>query len=145
MLTLSKSGVVILALLAGAAMSANAQQPSVGYDGSYAGSMMLSADPLPKGESYPACVESRPVSMQIVHGIVTVSYPDWGRNTIHYRGRVDAAGDIQAWHTNGDATRSILTGSIQQAMFTGDLDRDRHRCPYSVVMSVGASGGAPPR
>jgi hypothetical protein len=145
MLTLSKSGGLGIALLAGAAISANAQQSSLGYDGAYAGSMVLSADPLPNGESYPACVNSRPVSMQIAHGVVTVSYVDWGRNTIHYRGKVGAAGDIQAWHTNGNGTRSILTGSIQQATFTGDLDRDQHRCPYSVVMSVGAGAGVPPR
>jgi hypothetical protein len=81
--------------------------------------------------------------MQIANGVVTVSYADWGRNTIHYRGRVDAAGDVQAWHTNGDGSRSILTGRVQQAMFTGDLDRDQHRCPYSVVMSAGAAGAAP--
>jgi len=143
MLTLGKSGVLGMAFLAGAAAAANAQQPSAGYDGSYAGSMRLSAEPMSPDASYPACVESRPVSMQVAHGGVTVSYLDWGRNMIHYRGRVDAAGGVQAWHTNGDGTRSILTGSIQQAIFTGDLDRDQRRCPYSVVMSVGA--GAPPR
>ena len=143
MLALGKSGVLGMAFLAGAAAGANAQQPSAGYDGSYAGSMRLSAEPMPPDASYPACVESRPVSMQVARGVVTVSYLDWGRNTIHYRGKVDAAGDIQAWHTNGDGTRSILTGRIQQAMFTGDLDRDQHRCPYSVVMSLVA--GAPPR
>jgi len=69
---------------------------------------------------------------------VTVAYADWGRNIIHYRGRVSPNGNVEAWHTNGDGTRSILTGQVQQAMFTGDLDRDQHRCPYSVVMSVGA-------
>jgi hypothetical protein len=141
MVTLGKSGVLGMALLAGAAIAANAQ----GYDGSYAGSMRLMAEPMPPDESYPACVESRPVSMQIAHGVVTLSYADWGRNTIHYRGKVDGAGDVQAWHTNGDGTRSILTGRVQQATFTGDLDRDQHRCPYSVVMSIGAVPGSPPR
>ena len=143
MFTLGKSGVLGMTLLAGAAIAANAQQPSLGYDGSYAGSMMLMAVPMSNDASYPACVDNRPVGMQIANGIVTVSYADWGRNTIHYRGKVDAAGGVQAWHTNGDGTHSILTGRIQQATFTGDLDRDQHRCPYSVVMSVGA--GAPPR
>jgi hypothetical protein len=142
MLTLSKSGVLGMALLAGAAMAADAQHS---FDGSYAGSMRLMALPMSNDGSYPACAESRPVSMQIANGTVTVAYADWGRNTIHFRGRVDAAGGIQAWHTNGDGSRSILTGRIQQATFTGDLDRDQGNCPYSLVMSVGAAAGAPPR
>jgi len=118
--------------------TAASAQPASTYDGSYAGSMMLTADNLPDSISVPACVQSRPVSMQIARGIVTVAYADWGRNIIHYRGRVSPNGNVEAWHTNGDGTRSILTGQVQQAMFTGDLDRDQHRCPYSVVMSVGA-------
>jgi hypothetical protein len=137
MFTLSKSSVLGIVVLAGVATTAQAQSFSA-YDGSYGGSMMLTADPLPNGESYAPCVSARPVSMQIAHGIVTLAYADWGQNIIHYRGRVDASGDVQAWHTNGDGSRSILTGRVQQAMFTGDLDRDLHRCPYSVVMSVGA-------
>jgi hypothetical protein len=143
MFSLGKPGVLGMALLAGAATAAKAQQSSFGFDGSYAGSMMAEANPRNYNESNPPCVDNRPVSMQIAHGVVTLSYADWGRNTIHYRGRVDAVGSVQAWHTNGDGSRSILTGSIQQATFTGDLDRDQHQCPYSVVMSVGS--GAPPR
>ena len=138
MFALSKAGVLGLALLAGASSAANAQ----GYDGSYAGSMMLMPLPMSDDASYPACVDTRPVSMRIANGIVTVSYADWGRNTIHYRGKVDAAGGIQAWHTNGDGSHSLLTGRIQQATFTGDLDRDNRNCPYSLVMSVGATSGA---
>jgi hypothetical protein len=76
--------------------------------------------------------------MVIAGGVVTLAYADWGQNIIHYRGRVTASGEVQVWHTNGDGSRSILTGQVQQGMFTGDLDRDLHRCPYSVVMSVGA-------
>jgi hypothetical protein len=143
--TLGKSGVLGMALFAGAAVAANAQPSAFGYDGTYAGSMKLTAEPTPNGEEYPACTDNRPVSMQIAHGVVTVSYADWGRNIIHYRGRIDPAGNVQAWHTNGDGSRSILTGSVQQAIFTGDLDRDQHRCPYSVVMSFGAAPGVPPR
>jgi hypothetical protein len=135
MFTLSKSSILGIVALACVATAAGAQSA---YDGSYGGSMMLTADPLPNGESYAACVSTRPVSMQISYGVVTLAYADWGQNIIHYRGRVNASGDVQAWHTNGDGSRSILTGRVQQAMFTGDLDRDQHRCPYSVVMSVGA-------
>jgi len=143
MLTLGKSGVLAVTLLAGLAIAANAQKSSLPYDGSYVGSIKLLPLPMSNDGSYPACVDSRPVSMQIAKGIVTVSYADWGRNTIHYRGKVDAAGGVQAWHTNGDGTRSILTGRIQQATFTGDLDRDRGNCPYSVVMSVGVGAISP--
>jgi hypothetical protein len=134
MRSLSMSVVLASAVLVTIPIAAKAQ----GYDGSYGGSMMLSADPLPNGEAYAACVQSRPVSMQIAHGVVTVAYADWGQNIVHYRGRVSPNGSVQAWHTNGDGSHSILTGQVQQAMFTGDLDRDQHRCPYSVVMSVGA-------
>ena len=122
-------------LLAGAAATAAAQPASTGHDGSYAGSMTLRPLPMPPDQSYPACVETRPVSMEIAQGVVTVSYADWQNNTIHYRGQVDGVGNVQAWHTNGDGSHSILTGRVDGATFTGDLDRDVGRCPYSVTMS----------
>jgi hypothetical protein len=131
----AKSLIVGVVFLVGAAAAALAQQPLAGHDGPYAGSMTLRPLPQSPEQSYPACVDTRPVSMEIAQGVVTVSYADWQNNMIHYRGQVDGAGNVQAWHTNGDGSRSILTGRIDGATFTGDLDRDLGRCPYSVTMS----------
>jgi hypothetical protein len=125
---------VAAACLATIATAARAQT----FDGSYAGSMALTAERQTNAESYHACVQTRPVSMQIVRGAVYLAYADWHQHIIHYRGWVGANGAVQAWHTNGDGTKSILTGQVQQGMFTGDLNRDNYRCPYSVVMSAGA-------
>jgi hypothetical protein len=61
---------------------------------------------------------------------------NWGGNTIHYHGKVDATGRIEAWHTNGDRTRSVLTGHITNNGFTGYMERGTGKdyCAYGLTM-----------
>ena len=69
------------------------QQPSIGHDGSYAGSMTEMASGL-GGHPTTACVPRTPVSMRIERDNVTISYNDWNGRTIQYRGKVDPAGGL---------------------------------------------------
>jgi hypothetical protein len=85
-------------------------RPPSSYDGSYAGTLTQMETTSQLGTNEPACEHSRSVNMTIEGGNVTVAYLDWGKNTIHYRGTLNPTGTLNAWHTNGDGTRSILTG-----------------------------------
>jgi len=123
-------GVVVMAQPA----LVGAQQPDL-HDGVYAGSMVQEATPQSPEQSPPACVYLRAVSMKVERGNVTVWYADWGGNTIHYRGKVDAAGNVQAWHTNGDGSKSILTGQFSGGAFIGQMERDRQLCPYKLTLA----------
>jgi len=125
----SVGGVVVTMLAPGG----NAQQPS--RDGFYAGSMAQAATPLPNAVSPPACVYLRSVKMKVDHGGVTFWYTDWEGNTIHYRGKVDGAGNVLAWHTNGDGSKSALTGQFGDAGFTGHMERDQQLCPYDLTLT----------
>ena len=108
-----------------------------GHDGSYTGWMTEQVRGNIGSNFDPrACVSRRPVSMTIEHGNVTISYVNWGGETMHYRGKADAAGRIETWHTNGDATRSVLTGQVGQDGFTGYMQRGRagEECAYRLAM-----------
>jgi len=120
----------LAAALLGVAGAAHAQVVS------FSGTMVALPTTSQVGNVQPPCVYSRPVSMQVDHGTVTVSYADWGQNTIHYRGTIDANGFVQTWHLNGDGSRSILTGQVTGPTFTGFMDRDRQACQYKVVLSA---------
>src|ERR1700737_457562 len=52
------------------------QQPSIGHDGSYAGSMTEVAAGL-GGHATTACLSRSPVNMRIERDSVTISYNDW--------------------------------------------------------------------
>ena len=121
-------------VLAGTVIAANADP----FDGSYAGSMTLESKGTMIGGGSAPCVEGRPVSMRIEHGNVTIWYADWGKNIIHFRGKLDPTGNIQLWHTNGDGTRSLLVGQIGDTGFSGYMARDRGACPYKLVMPTKA-------
>jgi hypothetical protein len=91
-----------------------------------------------------ACVSRRPVSMKIERGSVTIWYNNWEGQTIHYRGKLDLTGKIDAWHTNGDGSRSLLAGEIGNTGFTGHMSRGL--CSYDVTMrTAGAAVGSPAR
>ena len=148
---LSSSTVAILACLATIPVAAQQQQnPSrlspqaaaIGYDGAYAGSMTQSVGHL-GAHSNPNCVFSRPLSMRIERGDVMISYTDWGGHKIDNRGKVDATGDINAWHTNGDGSSSILSGRIGGDGFTGHL-LEPEGCGYALTMPAPAVAAAPP-
>ena len=53
----------------------------------------------------------------------------------HYHGAVDAAGKVTARHTNGDGSRSMLTGTFDGTAFTGQTERERQMCPYRLTLS----------
>jgi hypothetical protein len=119
------------------------QQPSIGHDGSYAGSMTEVASGL-GGHSTTACVPRTPVSMRIERDDVTISYNDWNGRTIQYRGKVEPAGKINARDTNDDGSGSILAGQIGNNGFTGHLERNF--CHYALTMPVEAvAAGSPAR
>ena len=117
------------------------QAAAIGYDGAYAGSMAQSVGHL-GAHSNPNCVFSRPVSMRIERGDVTISYTDWGGHKIDYRGKVDPAGKINAWHTNGDGSSSITSGQIGGNGFTGHL-LEPEGCAYALTMPTPAVATAP--
>jgi len=87
------------------------------------------------GRNHP-CVVHRPVSLTIEGNKVMLSYVNWGGSVIHYRGEVDPSGGINAWHTNGDGSRSILTGGIGSTGFAGYMARDEGRCNYKVTIPL---------
>jgi hypothetical protein len=137
---LATSSILSAAILTVGAIAANAQAP--GFDGAYLGMMTQMETPTGAGNTQQACEYKRPVNMTVVSGDVTISYLDWQQNTIHYRGAVDPTGAVTAWHTNGDGTRSILTGQLGATGFTGHMDRDRQLCPYEVTMQLVARRAA---
>ena len=122
-------------LLAGTAIAANAQQSSFAHNGSYTGSMAQMATGGDYGRNHP-CVAHRPVNLTIEGDKVTFLYVNWGGYTIHYRGKVDPTGGINAWHTNDDGSRSILTGGIGSTGFAGYMARDEGRCNYKVTIPL---------
>ena len=111
------------------------QQPSIGHDGSYAGSMTEVASGL-GGHPTTACISGRPVSMKIERNDVTISYSELNGHTIQYRGKVEPAGKINARDTNDDGSGSILAGQIGNKGFTGHLERNS--CHYALTMPVEA-------
>jgi hypothetical protein len=107
------------------------QQPSIGYDGSYAGSMTEVASAL-GGHTTTACVSRSPATMRIERDDVTISYSDWNGHTIQYRGKIDSTGRVKARDTNDDGTGSTLAGQIGENGFTGHMERNY--CQYTLTM-----------
>ena len=119
------------------------QQPSIGRDGSYAGSMTEVASGL-GGHATTACLSRSPVSMGIEQNNVTISYNDWNGRTIQYRGKVDPAGGVKAPDTNDDGSASVLRGQIGNNGFAGNLERNF--CHYALTMPAEAvAAGSPVR
>ena len=119
------------------------QQPSIGHDGSYAGSMTEVASGL-GGHATTACVSRTPVRMNIERDDVTISYNDWNGRSIQYRGEVDPTGGVKARDTNDDGSGSILAGQIGNNGFTGNLERNY--CHSALTMPAEAvAAGSPVR
>src|SRR5580658_1554863 len=108
MLNLGKPMVLSAAFLAGFAIAASAAP--FDHDGTYVGSMTLMPTIFDQSQTDQPCVENRPVNLTITRGIATIAYADWGRNVIHFRGKLDPTGNIQLWHTNGNGSHSLLIG-----------------------------------
>ena len=108
--------------------------PRMSFDGLYKGTMSQTASTQTTGELVGGgCTPDRPTSMRIKRGDVRIWYQDFVGHTLHYRGKIDATGKINAWHTNRGGSRSILAGQISGD--TANLDLNRGRCYYTVSMT----------
>jgi hypothetical protein len=106
------------------------------FDGDYTGAMNLTT-PGVSGDgpnSASACVERRPATMLIRNGNVYLQYANWLGNVLHYRGTVDAGGQMDLSHTNGDGSRSILAGQIRNDVLKGHVERGE-ACNYSMSLA----------
>ena len=106
------------------------------FDGDYAGAMNQTTPGVqvdgPNSDS--ACVERRPVTMMICNGNVYLQYADWLGNVLHYRGTVNASGQVDLYHTNGDGSGSILAGQINNDVLKGHVER-AEACNYSMSLT----------
>ena len=121
--------------LAAAPASAALEPTGTVFDGDYTGAMNLTT-PGVSGDgpnSASACIERRPATMLIRNGNVYLQYANWRGDVLHYRGTVDASGQMDLYHTNGDGSRSILAGHIGNDVLTGEVAREA--CHYSVSLA----------
>ena len=105
------------------------------FDGDYTGAMNLTT-PGVSGDgpnSASACVERRPATMLIRNGNVYLQYANWRGDVLHYRGTINASGQMDLSHTNGDGSGSILAAQISNGVLTGHVDREA--CHYSVSLA----------
>ncbi|MBV8738808.1 MAG: hypothetical protein JO007_16430 [Alphaproteobacteria bacterium] len=102
-------------------------------DGRYAGMMTVGVSGTEtRGTTYPICSD-RPINMTIRNGYATITYRDWRRHLLHYRGRVDPAGTIDLSHLNGDGSRSVFTLKGTGTDWRGEMRRGD--CWYDVAMN----------
>jgi hypothetical protein len=113
--------------------TANAGDASPAFNGKYRGAMTLSPNGLSSAYGSPACDDQRPAVMSIRRGAVYMSYRDWQRNLIHYRGSVNGGGQVSAYHRNGDGTLSAMTGTISGNQLTANMQRGL--CSYTVTLT----------
>ena len=124
----------LLAFAAWALHPNSAMAQATAFDGNYRGALSLSASGLSTDNANRSkCVEGRPATMTIRNGAVFLEYANWRQQKLHYRGRVDPAGAVTAYHRNGDGTTAQLTGRITNNVLTGDMRRDI--CAYSVTLT----------
>lgn len=111
-----------------------ADAPPATFDGVYRGSMEQAPSGLNNAYTGPDCVTMRPAMMVIRNGYVYMSYNDWHRHLIHYRGQVKADGTVSAYHRNRDGSWSPLTGNISGTQLTAQIERDHGKCYYTVEL-----------
>jgi hypothetical protein len=115
-------------------MAAQTAPIATAFDGNYQGALSLSASGLSTDNAYRSkCVEGRPATMTIRNGAVFIEYANWRGHKLHYRGRVDAAGAVNAYHRNGDGTTANLTGRISNNVLTGNMRRAD--CAYTATLT----------
>jgi hypothetical protein len=100
--------------------------------GRYAGMMTVGVPKQNEETTDPICSD-RPINMTIRGGYATISYRDWKRHLLHYRGRVDPAGTITTSHLNGDGSRSDMTLTVSNAGWNGQMQRGD--CWYNVSLT----------
>jgi hypothetical protein len=122
--------------LAAAPASAALGPTGTVFDGDYTGVMNLTTPGVsidgPNADS--ACAERRPATMLIRNGYAYLQYADWLGNVLHYRGTVNASGQVDLYHTNGDGNHSILAGQISNDVLKGHVER-AEACNYSVSLA----------
>ena len=108
--------------------------PRTSFDGLYKGTMSQTASTqTTRTLTGGGCDPDLPVSMRVKRGDVRIWYKNFVGHTLHYRGKIDPTGKIDAWHTNQGGSRSILAGQISGD--TANLDLNRGRCYYTVAMT----------
>ena len=109
--------------------------PHMSFDGLYKGTMSQTASTQTTGDLVGGQFMNldRPVSMRVKRGDVRIWYQDHNGHTLHYRGKIDAAGKLNAWHMNQGGSRSILAGQLSDG--GANLDLNRGRCYYTVSMT----------
>jgi hypothetical protein len=127
--------------LAGSTLAATPGSAALGptgtvFDGDYAGAMNQTTPGVagdgPNSDS--ACAPTRPATMLIRNGNVTLQYADWAGNVLHYRGIVSAGGQVDLYHTNDDGNRSILAGLISNDVLKAHVER-AEACNYSMSLA----------
>ena len=71
--------------------------------------------------------------MTIRNGYVYIQYSDWKRHVLHYRGKVNSSGWVDAYHTNRDGSHSILSGQMNNNELTANMERGP--CDYTVTLA----------
>jgi hypothetical protein len=107
--------------------------PLASFDGRYAGMMTVGVSGANSSEATDPICSDRRVNMTIRNGYATVSYRDWRRHLLHYRGPVDPTGTINMSHLNGDGSRSVFTLKITDTGADGQMQRGD--CWYNVSMT----------
>jgi hypothetical protein len=103
------------------------------FDGRYAGMMTVGVSGVSSDNVTNPICSDRPINMTIRNGHATIWYPNWRRDRLHYRGRVDPAGTINLSHLNGDGSHSVFTLKIIDTGWSGEMRRGN--CWYNVAMS----------
>ena len=104
------------------------------FDGIYAGSLTLEASGLSEENlNRSGCVSGRPARALVRNGIINIEYANWKRHKLHYKGKVDGAGAVTAYHRNSDGSASILNGQIANGQLSGNMQRGP--CNYDVALA----------
>ena len=104
------------------------------FDGLYKGKMTQTASrQTTEALTGGGCNPDLPMSMRIKRGDVRIWYQNFVGHTLHYRGKITTAGRINAWHTNGDGSRSILAGTVSDG--EARLNLNRGRCHYIATLT----------
>jgi hypothetical protein len=106
----------------------------VSFDGLYKGTMTQTASRQTTGTlTGGGCNPDLPMNMSIKRGDVRIWYQNFVGHTLNYRGKINTAGRINAWHTNGDGSRSILAGKVSDG--EASLNLNRGRCHYIATLT----------
>ena len=108
--------------------------PHTSFDGLYKGTMTQTASKQTTATlTGGGCNPDRPMSMRVKRGDVRIWYLNYVGHKLHYRGKINTTGKINAWHTNSDGSRSILAGQVSND--EARLNLNRGRCYYLATLT----------